>query len=95
MTLIWSDEANTDLASIYEYISRDSEYYARRTLERILNKGKQIAAFPYAGTAVPEYQNDAIRQVFEGNYRIIYHIEADTVTILTIVHSARDLLCDE
>jgi len=95
MTLIWSDETTTDLASIYEYISRDSEYYARRTLERIINKGKQISAFPYAGTAVPEYQNDAIRQVFEGNYRIIYHIGDDTVTVLTIVHSARNLLRDE
>ncbi len=95
MTLVWSDETTTDLGSIYEYISRDSAYYARRTVERIINKGKQISAFPYSGTPVPEYHDETIRQVFEGNYRIIYHVGTETVTILTIVHSARNLLRDE
>ena len=95
MTLVWSDETTSDLGSIYEYISRDSEYYARRTVERIIKKDTQISAFPYAGTPVPEYHDEAIRQIFEGNYRIIYHIGTEMVTILTIVHSARNLLRDE
>jgi toxin ParE1/3/4 len=95
MTLVWSDEADNDLASIYEYIARDSMYYARRTIEKIITRGKQISAFPYSGTKVPEYQDSAIRQVFEGNYRIIYHIGSDTITVLTIVHGARDLFKDE
>ncbi len=47
--LIWSDEASQDLDGIYEYIARTSSYYAQRTIERIIQRGKQIAAFPQSG----------------------------------------------
>ena len=92
--LIWSDEASQDLDGIHEYIARTSSYYAQRTIERIIERGKQIAAFPQSGTTVPEYHNPRIRQVIEGQYRIIYHIEPDRVTVLTIVHGARNILSD-
>ena len=93
--LIWSDEASQDLEGIYEYISRTSSYYAQHAIERIIQRGKQIAAFPQSGVTVPEYHNPRIRQVLEGQYRVIYHIEPETITILTVVHGARNILRDE
>lgn len=95
MILVWSDEAEKDLDSISEYIARDSIYYAQRTIERIINRGKQIQAFPFSGVKVPEYNDPNIRQVWDKNYRIIYHIGNNRITVLTVVHGARNVLSDE
>ena len=83
------------LDGIYEFIARTSPYYAQRTIERIINRGKQIATFPQSGVKVPEYNNPRIRQVLEGDYRIIYHIEPDKITVLTVIHGARDVFREE
>jgi toxin ParE1/3/4 len=44
-----------------------------------------------SGHAVPEYQDPAIRQVLEGNYRIIYRVGEEGVEILAVIHAARQL----
>jgi plasmid stabilization system protein ParE len=42
---------------------------------------------------VAEIGNEIIRELIEGNYRIIYKIVNDSrIDILTIHHSSRDLL---
>ena len=87
--LIWSSEAADDLEEICEYISKDSEYYARLFAQRIILLVERIADFPMAGRIVPEYQwNDLRERVFQ-NYRIVYRIKPDAVEIVTIVHVAR------
>jgi len=35
---------------------------------------------------------EQIREVIEGPYRIIYHIKADQIDVLAIVHGARNIL---
>ena len=41
---------------------------------------------------MPEINRENIRELIEGNYRIIYKIlEENKIDILTIHHSARDL----
>ena len=92
MKVVWTDEALEDLKLIDEYISRDSKVYASRQVERILAHEENINKFPKAGRFVPEFHNEMIREVFEGNYRIIYRIVNDErVDVLTVVHAAREL----
>jgi addiction module RelE/StbE family toxin len=92
MKVVWTDEALEDLKLIYEYLSRDSDVYALRQVERILGHEENIGKFPKAGRLVPEYHNEMIREVFEGNYRIIYRIVSEKrVDVLTVVHGAREL----
>ena len=44
------------------------------------------------GKIVPEINQENIRELIEGSYRIIYKIvENNQIDILTIHHSARDL----
>ena len=33
--VVWTYEASADLEAIAEYIARDSEYYAERTVEKL------------------------------------------------------------
>jgi len=87
--LIWSPKAVADLEEICQYISRDSEHYARLFAQRIIAVVEMIADFPMAGRVVPEYHRDDLRERIFQNYRIVYRIKSELIEIVAIVHGAR------
>jgi len=89
--LIWSELALEDLQSIHEYISKDSKRYADRFIEKIINRVDQLESFPKSGRIVPEFNSSLIRELIEGNYRIVYKISGDQVAIVRVHHAARQL----
>jgi addiction module RelE/StbE family toxin len=91
----WTDSAQGHLDAIYAYIAQDSKTYARRTVDRITSKSRQIAAFPLSGRRVPEYDLDQIREVFSGSYRIVYHIRPDRIDVIAVIHGAMNVLRDD
>lgn len=50
-----------------------------------------MSEFPYAGRAVPEFNNSRYREKIYKNYRIIYRIETDIIEIVTILHQSKRL----
>ena len=44
---------------------------------------------------MPEYDLDRIREVFSGPFRIIYHIKADQIDVLAVIHGAMNVLRNE
>jgi plasmid stabilization system protein ParE len=91
----WTDSAQGHLDAICAYIAQDSKTYARRTVDRITSKSRQIAAFPLSGRRVPEYDLDQIREVFSGSYRIVYHIRPDRIDVIAVIHGAMNVLRDD
>jgi toxin ParE1/3/4 len=91
----WTDSAQGHLDAIYAYIAQDSKTYARRTVDRITAKSRQIAAFPLSGRRVPEYDLDQIREVFSGPYRIVYHIRPDRIDVIAVINGAMNVLRDD
>lgn len=89
--LIWTEFAVEDLRLIHEYISRDSKRYADRFIEKLINRIDQLESFPKSGRVVPEFNLESIRELIEGNYRIIYKISTSEVTIIRVHHAARQL----
>ena len=90
--LNWTFQAKDDLKAIAEYISRDSKLYAKLQVTRLKNRTRILKTQVRSGKIVPEINKGNIRELIEGNYRIIYKIEKDNrIDILTIHHSARDL----
>ncbi len=88
----WLIEAKNDLKEIYDYISKDSKRYAKLQTERILNKTEILKTFPEAGKIVSEINLPDIREIIEGNYRIIYrNVNKNRIDILSVHHGARDL----
>ncbi|WP_353890115.1 type II toxin-antitoxin system RelE/ParE family toxin [uncultured Algoriphagus sp.] len=88
----WTHQSVKDLSDIFEYISIDSEKYAKRQIVRIKARTQILKTNPKAGKIVPELPQSDFRELIEGNYRIIYKILDDKhIDILTIHHSARDL----
>jgi plasmid stabilization system protein ParE len=89
MKVRWTSSAIRHLVSIHEYIARDSPRYATRMVDRITGRTQQIARFPQSGQMVTEYHDEAIREVLEGQYRVIYEITAKEIQVLAVIHGAR------
>jgi len=89
MKLQWTETAKNDLLAIREYIAVDNATAARKWIERLKAKARNIVHSPLAGRKVPESSRDDIREVIEGNYRIVYHVQSKRVLILTVFESHR------
>ena len=88
----WLTSSKQDLKEIYDYISLDSKRYAKLQIDKIYAKTQVIKKQIYIGKEVEEIKDASIREVIEGNYRIIYRIKSATeIHILMIHHGARDL----
>jgi addiction module RelE/StbE family toxin len=91
--LIWTNQAINDLGDIGDYIAENSEKYAKLTVKKLFERPDIVLkTFPKAGRIVLEKNEENLRELIEGNYRIIYEIVSeDLLNILTVYHSARDL----
>jgi toxin ParE1/3/4 len=88
--IIWTPFALEDLQSVYDYIAKDSPYYANRFIDKLVDRVDILIDHPEAGRIVPEFENELIRELIEGSYRIIYKINSITeIGIVRIHHSAR------
>lgn len=86
MKLIWSKRAADDLELIGDFISRHAPERARSHVQVLIDRAKQAAHLPRSGCIVPEFQDDTLREIIEGNYRIAYEIcsAKKTVVVLTV-----------
>ncbi|MEI6138027.1 MAG: type II toxin-antitoxin system RelE/ParE family toxin [Mariniphaga sp.] len=89
--IVWTDQAVADLRDIFDFISKDSKRYADNQVRRIKTKTIILKTRPESGRIVPEIGIKELRELIEGNYRIIYRIFSDeSIEILAVHHSARD-----
>ena len=84
-------EAKADLKQIQEYISKDSIYYANKTINEIINKTEYLLMFPYMGRKIPEFDNTNFRELIYRSYRILYKVNSN-IYILNVFHHSRDFL---
>ena len=80
-----------EIVNYYESKSRKFAIEIYRTIQtRVLG----LSATPERGRLVPELEHQGIsnfRELIEGNYRIIYSISEERVSVHTIVDSRRNL----
>ncbi len=89
MRVNWTEAAIEHLSSIYEYVAQNSPSYAQQTVDRLTRRSQQISQFQHSGRAVPEFDIPQVREVIEGQYRIIYRILPDRIDVLAVIHSAQ------
>lgn len=86
----WTLLALNDVEGIAEFIAKDSQHYASLQVEKFFLRSEALEQFPYSGKMVEEFGLESIRELIEGNYRIIYRIVSEQrVDILTVHHSNR------
>jgi len=84
--VIWSPEAVEDLEAIAEYIERDSEFYAKAVVSKMLDVARSIKDFPKIGRIVPEIGDENIRERFVYSYRLVYQIQGHQILIVAVIH---------
>ncbi len=88
--VVWTDLSTTDLKEIFDYIADDSVRYASITANKIYQRVQPLSENPLMGRIVPEFNRKEIRELIEGNYRIIYLIKnTSEIDILRVYHVAR------
>jgi len=90
---IFSRYAEDDLIEIIEYFQSMNPGYAEKLVSIIDNRVNELKKYPERGRVVPELEEQNIceyREVIEGNYRIIYAIQDNTVIVHTIIDGRRD-----
>jgi toxin ParE1/3/4 len=87
--IIWTPQAQEDLREIRDFIARDAPITAASYVRRLSESVNRLRTFPEGGSVVPEVGDATIREIFFGQYRIIYRVGERRVEILTVYHSAR------
>ncbi|MGD8846852.1 MAG: type II toxin-antitoxin system RelE/ParE family toxin [Desulfobacteraceae bacterium] len=84
MKLFWTETAKQDLQTIRRYIATDNPTAAKRWIERLRERARNALHSPLCGRKVPEFTRNDIRELIEGNYRIVYQVFEDRLVILTV-----------
>ena len=80
-----------EMESIADFIAKHSPRYASAFISKMFDNADVIKRHPRIGRMVPEIQDDTIRDLISGRYRIIYRIVSENrIDILTIHHSSRE-----
>lgn len=95
MKIIWSPLAIDRVTEIAQYIAQHSPNSAQKWVESTFQVVERLEKFPKSGRIVPEIMQDNFREIIHGNYRIIYRLQSEIVSILTLIHGRQILPIDE
>lgn len=88
--VVWSQRARDAVDEAVAYIGQDAADAARRLLEGILDAARSLQTLSERGRIVPELANPTFRELLISPYRLIYRVDAKQVTVIALVHEARD-----
>jgi toxin ParE1/3/4 len=90
LRLVFSRPAANDLREIDHWIAHDNPSRAATFVRELRSACRDLLAFPKAYPIDPRYLPIEIHRRPHGRYVIFYRIGQDRLTIIGIVHSARD-----
>jgi plasmid stabilization system protein ParE len=73
------------------YVAQTSLTAARALRVRLGDAADQLRVYPHLGRTVPEFGDESIREIIVGRYRLVYRVDGDPITVVTIIHGSRDL----
>jgi toxin ParE1/3/4 len=88
--LVWSPEAIEDMEAIAAYIERDSPWYAKAVVSKLIETAESIPDYPQLGRTVPELGDPNIRERLVHKYRLIYRLEEIRAVIAAVIHGRQD-----
>jgi plasmid stabilization system protein ParE len=84
--------AQDDLDGVFEYIARDNPVRAMTFVEELTDEALKVGRWPDSYAYAPGFEEQGIRHHNWRNYIIFYRadVDAERVTILRVLHGARD-----
>ena len=90
MKVVVTPAAETDLGSIADWIAAANPIRALSFISEVRDAALRLGEFPNAWPARPQW-GDGVRIRIVGQYIVAYHVRAQQVEVLRVLHSARDL----
>ena len=87
----WTEPALIDLDQIAEYIALDKPSAARNLVKEVFQFTKKLKQFPESDRKPPELADTDYRELVVGPCRVFYRIDKNTVYILYVMRSEREL----
>jgi toxin ParE1/3/4 len=95
LKITWSPLAAEQVRDIASYIALDKPSVAEQWIDKMFDSVEQLIDFPKSGRVVPELQINSIRELVQGNYRVIYKIQDNSISVLTVKSYRQQLRSDE
>lgn len=95
MKIVWSPLAIEQVKDIANYIALDKVPATQSWIEEVFDSVKRLEEFSESGRKVPEIDRENIREIVNGNYRVIYKIENNKVLVLTVKNYRQQLNQEE
>ena len=89
MKVRWTEQALSRLSAIQEYVEGDSPAAAIRLVARLIRRTRPLGRNPYMGRTVPDLPETDLRELIEGNYRIVYRVHPPFIQVLTVFEGHR------
>jgi len=92
--VLWTETAIRDLEQIVDYVEQDAPMAAQRIFDSIAERSRTLDLMPLRGRVVPElarFEITIYRELVIPPYRMLYRVSADTVFIMGVFDSRRNL----
>jgi plasmid stabilization system protein ParE len=86
MEVIWTKQAIEMVNAFVNYIAQDNYSTAEQWALELMGKTDKLADHPRLGRIVPEYEEETLREIIVGNYRLPYRIKEDGIYIEAVWH---------
>ncbi|MCF7824213.1 MAG: type II toxin-antitoxin system RelE/ParE family toxin [Candidatus Marinimicrobia bacterium] len=95
MRIIWSPLSLDRVTEIAKYVAEENRTAAVELVEHLFSRVAQLSEYPDSGPIVPELGRPDVRQLVDGSYRIIYKVETEIISILTVRHHRQSFSEDD
>lgn len=89
--IVWTSEAQKNLKEIADYISRDSEFYAEKTIYLIYQACLRLRDYPEIGMPIPIKSEFTLRRILVKSYRVVYCFHNNKIYIASVYKQAKPL----
>jgi len=86
MEVKWTRQAIKMVNEFVDFIAQDDYSTAAQWAHELMNQTDKLADFPQMGRMVPEYEDETLRELIVGNYRIPYRIKNNVIYIEAVWH---------
>jgi len=86
MEVIWTKQAIQMVNEFVDYIVQDDYKTAEQWALQLMSQTDKLADHPRIGRVVPEYNEETLRELIIGNYRLPHRIKEDGIYIEAVWH---------
>ncbi len=93
MKIVVTGPASDDINEIYGYYLRKVNLKtAKQEKDKIIKRFKILKNFPLSGQVEgnEKFKDSEFRYLVQGNFKIVYKVEEDTVIILSVFHTSQN-----